>query len=125
MNNNYNKEIYNLLFNDGKDNEELIKKNKEIKIKEVEKIFQEKKEKIKIEFKNKIEEIKKTYDIMEQIELNKKLILEMKNKFLKVFNDKNMINKKGINFSLSDYKNNIRYSKNKIDKLKNKSFQKK
>ena len=125
INNNYNKEIYNLLFNDGKDNEELIKKNKEIKIKEVEKIFQEKKEKIKIEFKNKIEEIKKTYDIMEQIELNKKLILEMKNKFLKVFNDKNMINKKGINFSLSDYKNSIRYSKNKIDKLKNKSFQKK
>ena len=125
INNNYNKEIYNLLFNDGKDNEELIKKNKEIKIKEVEKIFQEKKEKIKIEFKNKIEEIKKTYNIMEQIELNKKLILEMKNKFLKVFNDKNMINKKGINFSLSDYKNSIRYSKNKIDKLRNKSFQKK
>ena len=58
--NNYNKEIYNLTYNDdGKINEDEINNKREILIKEVEKSFQEKKEKLKNEYKNKIEEIKK------------------------------------------------------------------
>ena len=122
--NNYNKEIYNLTYNNGKINEDEINRNREIQIKEVEKQFLEKKEKLKNEFKDKIEEIKKLYDINEQIELNKKLIAEMKNKFLKIFNDKNMINKKGINFSLKDYKNSIKFSTIQKKNIRNSSYQK-
>ena len=122
--NNYNKEIYNLTYNNGKINEDEININREIQIKEVEKQFLEKKEKLKNEFKDKIEEIKKLYDINEQIELNKKLIAEMKNKFLKIFNDKNMINKKGINFSLKDYKNSIKFSTIQKKNIRNSSYQK-
>ena len=121
---NYNKEIYNLTYNNGKINEDEINRNREIQIKEVENQFQEKKEKLKNEFKDKIEEIKKLYDINEQIELNKKLIVEMKNKFLKIFNDKNMINKKGINFSLKDYKNSIKFSTIQKKNIRNSSYKK-
>ena len=48
----------------------------------------------------------------------------MKNKFLKIFNDKNMINKKGINFSLKDYKNSLKHSLIKSGKLRSSSFEK-
>jgi len=122
----YNKEIYNLTYNnDIKINEDEIKNRKEILVKEVVKNFQEKKEKLKSEYKNKIEDIKKSYDINEQIELNKKIIVEMKNKFLKIFNDKNMINKRGINFSLKDYKSSIKLSKIQMKNIRNSSYQKK
>ena len=115
--NNYNKEIYNLTYNNGNICENEINNKKEIQIKEVENKFKEKKEKLKIDFKIKIEEINGSYNIKEQIDLNKNLILEMKNKFLKIFNDKNMINKKGINFSPKDYKNIIKETKNIDSKL--------
>ena len=120
--NNYNKEIYNLTYNNGTISEEELNNNKDTQIKEVEKKFKEKKVQLKMEFKIKIEEINNSFNINEQIDLNKKLILEMKNKFLKIFNDKNMINKKGINFSLRDYKNIIKESKNIDSKLRNSSF---
>ena len=48
----------------------------------------------------------------------------MKNKFLKIFNDKNMINKKGINFSLKDYKNSIKFSTIQKKNIRNSSYQK-
>ena len=123
--NNYNKEIYNLTYNNGTISEEELNNNKDTQIKEVEKKFKEKKVQLKMEFKIKIEEINNSFNINEQIDLNKKLILEMKNKFLKIFNDKNMINKKGINFSPRDYKNIIKESKNIDSKLRNSSFHKK
>ena len=84
-----------------------------------------KKQKLKNEFNTKIENSKNSYNINEQIELNKRLILEMKNKFLKIFKDKNMLNKKGINFSLKDYKNIMKKSNIKTSKLRNSSFNKK
>ena len=123
--NNYNKEIYNLTYNNGTISEEELNNNKDTQIKEVEKKFKEKKVQLKMEFKINIEEINNSFNINEQIDLNKKLILEMKNKFLKIFNDKNMINKKGINFSPRDYKNIIKESKNIDSKLRNSSFHKK
>ena len=49
----------------------------------------------------------------------------MKNKFLRIFNDKNMINKKGINFSLKDFKNSLKKSNIKAKKLRSSSFEKK
>ena len=123
--NNYNKEIYNISYKDGNITEEELNKNTDIKINEIEKIFNEKKDKLKNEFHAKIEEIKNSFNILEQIELNKNLILEMKNKFSKIFKDKNMANKKGINFSLKDYKSIMKQSKIKISKLRNSSFHKK
>ena len=59
---------------------------------------------------------------MKQVELNKKMIIEMKNKFLKIFNDKNIINKKGINFTMNDYKKRIKYKNASVDKLRNTSY---
>ena len=106
----YNKEMYNISYKDAKMTEEELKKNIDIKMKEIEKLFNEKKEKLKNEFNTKIENIKNSFNINEQIELNKKLIFEIKNKFLKIFKDKNMLNKKGINFSLKDYKNIMKKS---------------
>ena len=123
--NDYNKEMYNISYKDGKITEEELNKNTNIKIKEVEKIFNEKKEKLKNEFQTKIEDIKNSFNILEQIELNKNLILEMKNKLSKVFKDKSMINKKGINFSLKDYKNIMKQSDINISKLNNSNFHKK
>ena len=123
--NDYNKEMYNISYKDGKITEEELNKNTNIKIKEVEKIFNEKKEKLKNEFQSKIEDIKNSFNILEQIELNKNLILEMKNKLSKVFKDKSMINKKGINFSLKDYKNIMKQSDINISKLNNSNFHKK
>ena len=123
--NDYNKEIYNISYKDGKITEEELNKTTDIKIKEVEQIFTKKKDKLKSEFNTKIEEIKNSFDILEQIELNKNFILEMKNKFSKIFKDKNVVNKKGINFSLKDYKNIMKKSEIKISKLRNSSFHKK
>ena len=121
----YNKEMYNISYKDVKITEEKLKKNIDIKIKELEKLFDEKKKKLKNEFNTKIENIKNSFNINEQIELNKKVILEMKNKFLKIFKDKNMLNKKGINFSLKDYKNIMKKANIKTSKLRNSSFNKK
>ena len=117
--------MYNISYKDGKITEEELNKNTNIKIKEVEKIFNEKKEKLKNEFQSKIEDIKNSFNILEQIELNKNLILEMKNKLSKVFKDKSMINKKGINFSLKDYKNIMKQSDINISKLNNSNLHKK
>ena len=122
--NNYNKQMYNLNYNNENINEDEINKNKETQIKDLEEKFKEKKEKLKNDFKNKIEDIKKSYNKKEQIDLNKKFCMEMKNKFLKIFNDKNMINKKGINFSLKDYKNSLKHSLIKSGKLRSSSFEK-
>ena len=121
----YNKEMYNISYKDAKMTEEELKKNIDIKMKEIEKLFNEKKQKLKNEFGAKIENIKNSFNINEQIELNKKLIFEIKNKFLKIFKDKNMLNKKGINFSLKDYKNIMKKSNIKTSKLRNSSFNKK
>ena len=121
----YNKEMYNISYKDAKITEEELKKNIDIKMKEIEKLFNEKKQKLKNEFNTKIENIKNSFNINEQIELNKKLIFEIKNKFLKIFKDKNMLNKKGINFSLKDYKNIMKKSNIKTSKLRNSSFNKK
>ena len=121
----YNKEMYNISYKDAKMTEEELKKNIDIKMKEIEKLFNEKKQKLKNEFNTKIENIKNSFNINEQIELNKKLIFEIKNKFLKIFKDKNMLNKKGINFSLKDYKNIMKKSNIKTSKLRNSSFNKK
>ena len=123
--NKYNKEKYNLVYNNENINEDEINKNKEIQIKEVEKKFQEKKEKLKNDFRNSIEVIKNSDNKKEFIELNKKFYEEMKNKFLRIFNDKNMINKKGINFSLKDFKNSLKKSNIKARKLRSSSFEKK
>ena len=123
--NNYNKQMYNLNYNNENINEDEINKNKETQIKDLEEKFKEKKEKLKNDFKNKIEDIKKPYNKKEQIDLNKKFYMEMKNKFLKIFNDKNMINKRGINFSLKDYKSSIKLSKIQMKNIRNSSYQKK
>ena len=123
--NDYNNEIYNISYKDEKVTEEELNKITNIKIKEIEKIFNEKKDKLKNEFNTKIEEIKNSFNILEQIELNKNLILELKNKFSKLFKDKSIANKKGINFSLKDYKNIMKQSDIKVSKLRNSSFHKK
>ena len=125
INNSYNKGIYNMIYNDEKITEDELNNNKEIQLKEIQKQFSEKKEILKIEFKNKINEINNSYNTFEQMKLNKKLIIEMKNKFIKIFNDKNMINKKGINFSLKDYTNIIKNQNINVGKLRNSSFTKK
>ena len=125
INNSYNKGIYNMIYNDEKITEDELNNNKEIQLKEIQKQFSEKKEILKIEFKNKINEINNSYNTLEQMKLNKKLIIEMKNKFIKIFNDKNMINKKGINFSLKDYTNIIKNKNINVGKLRNSSFTKK
>ena len=72
-----------------------------------------------------MEEIKKTYDIEKQKTLNKELVDEIKKKFIKTFNDKKFMNKKGINFSLREYKNSMKNSKIKTNTLKDTSFIKK
>ena len=125
INDSYNKGIYNMIYNDEKITEDELNNNKEIQLKEIQKQFSEKKEILKIEFKNKINEINNSYNTLEQLKLNKKLIIEMKNKFIKIFNDKNMINKKGINFSLKDYTNIIKNQNINVGKLRNSSFTKK
>ena len=125
INNRYNKGIYNMIYNDEKITEDELNNNKEIQLKEIQKQFSEKKEILKKKKKNKINEINNSYNTMEQMKLNKKLITEMKNKFLKIFNDKNMINKKGINFSLKDYTNIIKNKNINVGKLRNSSFTKK
>jgi hypothetical protein len=125
INNSYNKGIYNMIYNDEKITEDELNNNKEIQLKEIQKQFSEKKEILKNEFKNKINEINNSYNTLEQMKLNKKLIIEMKNKFIKIFNDKNMINKKGINFSLKDYTNIIKNQNINVGKLRNSSFTKK
>ena len=125
INNSYNKGVYNMIYNDEKITEDELNNNKEIQLKEIQKQFSEKKEILKIEFKNTINEINNSYNTLEQMKLNKKLITEMKNKFLKIFNDKNMINKKGINFSLKDYTNIIKNKNINVGKLRNSSFTKK
>ena len=50
------------------------------------------------------------------------MIIEMKNKFFKIFNDKNIINKKVINFTMNDYKKRIKYKNASVDKLRNTSY---
>ena len=120
--NNYNIEIYNMMYNENNNKMEIINKKRDNQIEIIENNFKEKKDKLKNEFRNKIEEIKKSDYFMKQVELNKKMIIEMKNKFLKIFNDKNIINKKGINFTMNDYKKRIKYKNASVDKLRNTSY---
>ena len=72
-----------------------------------------------------MEEIKKLYDEEKQKILNKELVDDIKKKLVKIFNDKKMMNKKGINFSLRDYKNIIKNNNIKADKLRDTTFLKK
>ena len=103
--------------------DELVEK-KDNEINELEQKFIERKKKLKCEFKNKIEELKKTYDVEKQINLNKELVDEIKKKLVKIFNDKNMINKKGINFSLKDYKKCMKNNKLKQNNASDTSLKK-
>ena len=128
----YGPELYKLTLNKEEEKEEenknkseelIQKRDKEIN--EIENKFNEKKIELKNEFRNKLEEIKKTYDIEKQKTLNKELVDEIKKKFIKTFNDKKFMNKKGINFSLREYKNSMKNSKIKTNTLKDTSFIKK
>ena len=132
----YGKELYKLSLkkDDEKEQEQeedKIKKNEEIvkkrdkKISEVESAFIEKKAELKGKFKNRMEEIKKSNDIERQKMLNKELVDEIKKKLIKIFNDKKFLNKKGINFSLRDYKNSMKNNKIKTDNLREASYIKK
>ena len=94
--------------NNKKKSEELIQK-RDKEIIEMEQKYNDKKMELKNTFKKKMEDIKKSNDIEKQKTLNKELLDEFKKKLIKIFNDKKFLNKKGINFSLRDYKNN--YSK--------------
>lgn len=107
-----------------KKNDELIKK-RDKEISEVENKFIEKKSELKDKFKNRMEEIKKSNDIERQKMLNKELVDEIKKKLIKIFNDKKFLNKKGINFSLRDYKNSMKNNKIKTDNLRETSYIKK
>ena len=107
-----------------KKNDELIKKRDQ-EISEVESKFIGKKTELKDKFKNRIEEIKKSNDIERQKMLNKELVDEIKKKLIKIFNDKKFLNKKGINFSLRDYKNSMKNNKIKTDNLRETSYFKK
>ena len=107
-----------------KKNDELIKK-RDKEISEVENIFITKRTELKDKFKNRMEEIKKSNDLERQKMLNKELVDEIKKKLIKIFNDKKFLNKKGINFSLRDYKNSMKNNKIKTDNLRETSFIKK
>ena len=78
-----------------------------------------------MDLKKKMEDIKKLYDEEKQKILNKELVDEIKKKLVKIFNDKQIMNKKGINFSLRDYKNIIKNNNIKVDKLRDTTFLKK
>ena len=129
----YREKINSLLNTDNKEEEkqeenknesEKIIEERDNKIIEIEKKFIENKNNIKNEFINKTEEIKKLYDPQKQINLNKEFIEQIKKKLVKIFNDKKLMNKRGINFSLRDYKNSIKNNKIKDNKDKE-IFQKK
>ena len=81
----------------------------------MEKKFIQKKKELKAEFINKIETIKKMYDEEKIINMNKELFSNIKKTFVKIFNDKNMVNKKGIYFNLKDYKKSIKNNFNKTN----------
>ena len=66
-----------------------------------------------------MEEIKKAYNREKQLNLNKEIIDEIKKKLLKILNDRKMMNKRGINFNIKDYKNIMK------DKKENKTQEKK
>ena len=132
--NKYSPELYKVSLNNNEEEEEdeenkkkydeLIQK-REKDIMEIEKKYNEKKIDLKNGFKKKMEDIKKLYDEEKQKILNKELVNEIKKKLIKIFNDKKMMNKKGINFSLRDYKNSIKNSNIKTDKLRDTTFLKK
>ena len=132
--NKYSPELYKVSLNNNEEEEEdeenkkkydeLIQK-REKDIMEIEKKYNEKKIELKNGFKKKMEDIKKLYDEEKQKILNKELVDEIKKKLVKIFNDKKMMNKKGINFSLRDYKNSIKNSNIKADKLRDTTFLKK
>ena len=107
-----------------KNKEELIQK-RDKEISEIEDKFILKKKELKDKFKNRIEEINKSNDVERQKALNKELVEEIKKKLIKIFNDKKFLNKKGINFSLRDYKNSMKNNKIKTDNLRETSFIKK
>ena len=92
---------------------EELKQQRDNEINELEKKFIEKKKELKDEFRKRMENMKKSYDFEKQKNLNKEMIDEIKKNFVKIFNDRNMMNKKGINFSLKDYKKCIKNNKNK------------
>jgi hypothetical protein len=132
----YGQELYKLSLkkNDEKEQEEeqdKIKKSDELikkrdkEITEVENTFNAKKTELKDKFKNRMEEIKKSNDLERQKMLNKELVDEIKKKLIKIFNDKKFLNKKGINFSLRDYKNSMKNNKIKTDNLREASYIKK
>ena len=130
----YGQELYKLSLkkDDEKEQEEdKIKKKDELikkrdkEISEVENTFNAKKTELKDKFKNRMEEIKKSNDLERQKMLNKELVDEIKKKLIKIFNDKKFLNKKGINFSLRDYKNSMKNNKIKTDNLREASYIKK
>ena len=123
--NTYSFKIYKLSVNNEEEEEDEDKNKKKIEemslkraneINELEKKFNERKKELKEVFQKKIEEMKKAYDFQKQKNLNKELLDQIRKNFVKIFNDKNMINKKGINFSLKDYKKCMKNNKNKSNK---------
>ena len=118
----YREKLNALSNNDNKDEEESQEENNKMEseklikerdniIGDIERKFLENKKNLKSENLNKAEQIKKLDNSQKQIELNKEFIEEIKKKLFKIFNDKKMINKRGINFSLKEYRNNIKNNK--------------
>ena len=87
--------------------DELVK-IRENEIIELEQKFIQRKNELKTEFINKMENIKKSYNEEKLLNMNIELFSNIKKTFVKIFNDKNMINKKGIYFNLKDYKKKIK-----------------
>lgn len=123
----YREKLNSISNND--DNKEEEKQEKENKIEtekileerdntinDIEKKFLDNKKIVKNKFLYKTEEIKKLYDAPKQINLNKEFIEQIKKKIVKIFNDKKMMNKRGINFSLKEYKNSLINNKTKKNK---------
>ena len=120
LKNQYSLKLYKLSINNEEEEEdenkkkiEELKQQRDNEINELEKKFIEKKKELKDEFRKRMEDMKKSYDFEKQKNLNKEMIDEIKKNFVKIFNDRNMMNKKGINFSLKDYKKCIKNNKNK------------
>ena len=120
LKNQYSLKLYKLSINNEEEEEdenkkkiEELKQQRDNEINELEKKFIEKKKELKDEFRKRMEDMKKSYDFEKQKNLNKEMVDEIKKNFVKIFNDRNMMNKKGINFSLKDYKKCIKNNKNK------------